>query len=98
MRRFGDPVPALEMAPAVAREVNWLLTCSREREAESDTRRAATPATCGAAIEVPEMVLVAVSLVLHAAVTPDPGAKISVQVPKFEKEERESPCCIALTV
>jgi hypothetical protein len=42
---------------------------------------AATPATCGAAIEVPEMVLVAVSLVLHAEVMLEPGAKMSRQVP-----------------
>ena len=49
-------------------------------------------------MDVPEMVLVEVSLVTQAAAMEDPGAKISVQVPKWEKEERPSPCCMELTV
>src|SRR5215212_9582971 len=51
---------------------------------------AATPATCGVAIDVPEMVLVAVSLVLQDDVMLLPGAKMSTHVPKFENEERAS--------
>jgi len=42
---------------------------------------AATPATCGDAIEVPEIELVAVSDVYHAEVIEEPGAKMSTQVP-----------------
>jgi hypothetical protein len=49
-------------------------------------------------MEVPEIVFVAVSELDHAAVTPEPGAKILVQVPKLEKLERVSPCCMAFTV
>ncbi len=45
------------------------------------SHRAAAPATCGVAIDVPEMVLVAVSLVFHDDVMFSPGAKMSVQVP-----------------
>ena len=43
--------------------------------------RAATPATCGVAIDVPLMVLVAVLLLIHAEVMPTPGAKMSTHVP-----------------
>ena len=49
-------------------------------------------------MEVPEMVLIEESLLIQAAVMEVPGAKISVQDPKFENEDRESPCCIAFTV
>ena len=59
---------------------------------------AATPATCGDAIDVPEIVLVAVSLVLHADVMLLPGAKMSTQVPKFENEERASVVVVEPTV
>ena len=60
--------------------------------------KAATPATCGVAMEVPEMVLVAVSLVFHDEVMLDPGAKISTHVPKFEKDERASVLVVEPTV
>ncbi len=43
--------------------------------------KAATPATCGEAMEVPLMVLVAVLLVIQAEVMLEPGAKTSTQVP-----------------
>ncbi|CAM5405502.1 hypothetical protein SNARM312S_07955 [Streptomyces narbonensis] len=42
---------------------------------------AAAPATCGDAIDVPEMVLVALSPVFHAEVMLEPGAKRSRTVP-----------------
>ena len=42
---------------------------------------AAAPATCGAAIDVPLIVFVAVSLVCQAEVMLDPGAKMSRHVP-----------------
>src|SRR5437879_8041188 len=53
-------------------------------------KRAATPATCGVAWEVPEKMLVAVSLALPAERMLTPGAKRSRQVPKFEKPARVS--------
>ena len=39
---------------------------------------------------MPLIVFVAVSDVDHAEVIEEPGAKMSTQVPQFEKEERES--------
>ena len=52
--------------------------------------RAATPATCGLAIDVPLKVAVAVSLVRQADTMLEPGAKISTTLPKFENDERAS--------
>src|SRR5688572_1745868 len=51
---------------------------------------AATPATCGDAIDVPLIVLVAVLLVCQAEVMLDPGANRSTHVPKFENDDRAS--------
>ena len=47
----------------------------------ADSTSAAAPATCGDAIEVPLIELVAVSLVRHAEVIDEPGAKMSTQEP-----------------
>ena len=52
--------------------------------------RAATPATCGVAIDVPLNVAVAVSLPFDDDSMLDPGAKISTTLPKFENDERAS--------
>ena len=52
--------------------------------------RAATPATCGDAIEVPLSVAVAVLLVNQADWMLEPGAKISTTLPKLENDERAS--------
>ena len=60
--------------------------------------KAATPATCGDAIEVPEIVFTAISLVIQADVMPEPGAKMSTQVPKFENDERASVVVVDPTV
>src|SRR5206468_1969758 len=43
--------------------------------------RAATPAVCGAAIEVPERLAVAVSLVSQSETMPTPGANQSTHLP-----------------
>lgn len=51
---------------------------------------AATPATCGEAIDVPLSVAVAVFDVNQAERIPDPGAKISRHVPKLENDDRAS--------
>lgn len=61
-------------------------------------KSAATPATCGDAIEVPEMVFVAASPVAHADVILEPGAKMSTHVPKFENDERASVMVVEPTV
>ena len=47
---------------------------------------------------VPEMVLMAVSLVCHADVMPTPGPNRSTQDPKLEKEARTSEASDAATV
>lgn len=44
------------------------------------------PATCGEAMLVPLMMLVAESLSIQALSTLTPGAKMSTMVPKLEKE------------
>jgi hypothetical protein len=59
---------------------------------------AATPATWGAAIEVPEMVFVAVELPIQDEVMAEPGAKMSRQVPVFEKEDLASVMVVEPTV
>jgi hypothetical protein len=42
---------------------------------------AATPATCGVAIDVPDRMLVAVELPIHAEVMSEPGANRSTHLP-----------------
>jgi hypothetical protein len=59
---------------------------------------AAIPATCGDAILVPLIVLVAVVDVCHAAVMEEPGANKSRHVPKFEKDDRASELVVDPTV
>ena len=59
---------------------------------------AATPATCGEAIEVPLNVAVAVSELNQADRIPEPGAKMSKHVPKFENDERASLAVVDPTV
>jgi len=51
---------------------------------------AAMPATCGQAMDVPEIVFVAVLEPIQADMMLLPGAKVSTQVPKLEKLERAS--------
>lgn len=60
------------------------ITAPTEAVGVSWSTRAATPATCGDAIEVPEIVFVADPLEFHADVIDDPGAKMSRHLPKFE--------------
>ena len=60
--------------------------------------KAATPATCGEAIEVPLSVAVAVSDENHDDKIPEPGANRSRHVPKFENDERASVVVVEPTV
>ena len=64
----------------------------------AESSSAAAPATCGAAMEVPEMVLVAVGDVYQAEVMPEPGAKTSRHEPQLEKYERLSDDVVDPTV
>ena len=59
---------------------------------------AATPATCGEAIDVPLSVAVAVFEVNQAERIPEPGANKSRHVPKFENEDLASVDVVEPTV
>ena len=96
--RFGDPVPGLLTLFSVELLMIAAVTVAGEAVGLVSRNKAATPATCGVAIDVPEIVLVAVSLVLHDDVMLLPGAKMSRQVPKFENEERASVIVVEPTV
>ena len=96
--RFGDPVPGLPTLFGVELLMIAAVTVAGEADGLVSRNKAATPATCGVAIDVPEIVLVAVSLVLHDDVILLPGAKISTQVPKFENDERASVIVVEPTV
>lgn len=83
---------------AVAAERIDVMTSDTPRVGFADNTSAATPATCGVAIEVPEMVFVAVFDLCHAEVMLDPGAKRSTHDPKFEYDARASALVVAPTV
>ena len=80
-RRFGEPVPGLVTLPVVALVVIALATVAGEAAGAPCRYSAATPATCGVAIDVPLIVFVAVSDVYQLDVMLEPGAKRSRQVP-----------------
>ena len=79
--RFPVPAGRPVIAPATALFFNAVSTCAVVAPGLFSMYRAATPATCGLAMEVPEMVLIAVLLVNHADVINSPGAKISTIEP-----------------
>ena len=98
-----DPVPAPVTLFRVEPLTMAAATVAGEALGFVSRNNAATPVTCGVAIDVPEIVFVAVSLVFHDDVMLLPGAKMSRQVPKFENDERASvvvvePTVIALAV
>src|SRR5688500_7331956 len=81
---FGEPVPGLPTLFGVAADTKASRTCCGDAPGLPARTSAAAPATCGDAIDVPLIVFVAVSPVLHADVMPTPGANTSVHVPQFE--------------
>src|SRR6266508_1394473 len=87
---FGEPEPGPPTLPSVALATRPSRTCCGVSLGWAASHRAAPPATCGLAIDVPLMVLVAVSPVAQADVMPDPGAKMSTQGPQLENEARAS--------
>jgi hypothetical protein len=81
--RFGDPSPGSRITFGVAS-----LTISVNGSTKPVSRnRAAIPATCGAAMEVPERVSDALLLVLVAERMLRPGANKSTQTPKLEEDD-----------
>ena len=77
LRKEGESILAVIRAAKERAPDTWpgVAVPSRERT------RAAAPATCGEAIEVPEIVFTAELEVLQADVIPEPGAKMSRQLP-----------------
>ena len=74
---FGERLPGLVTTLLVAAFTRPSRTCCGVAAGLAARNSAAAPATCGVAIEVPLIVLVAVSLVFHDDVMPTPGAKMS---------------------
>ena len=91
-------MPELPTTPEVALPVSVAATVAGAAPGVPCSTSAAAPVTCGVAIEVPLIVLVAVSDVSHEDVMFWPGAKMSTQVPKFENEARASVLVVAPTV
>src|ERR1051325_7757061 len=89
-RRLGEPLPALVTWVVVEPFTIALRVVDAEAPGLNCLYSAATPATCGEAIEVPLNVAVAVSELNQDDRIPEPGAKMSRHVPKFENEERAS--------
>src|SRR5207249_3194530 len=79
--RFGEPVPVPDSLLTLALLTIAAWTVLGDASGSVARYSAAAPVTCGVAIEVPLIVLVAVLLVIHADVMLDPGANRSTQVP-----------------
>ena len=69
--------------PRVASADKRLATCAGLID-ELPTASAATPATCGAAMDVPDIITVEVGEEIPVEMMELPGAKISTQPPTFE--------------
>jgi hypothetical protein len=72
--KFGEPDLASFTTPLWPNDFNWLSICANEEPGKSEKRRAATPETCGQAIEVPLMCLEAWSEACPADKIETPGA------------------------
>jgi hypothetical protein len=83
-KTLGEPPSANVTRSGVAEATSVSRTCVGERPPLAPRRRAAAPATCGEAIDVPLIVFVAVDEVYQADLMLEPGAKMSRQLPKFE--------------
>ena len=97
-KTFGEPVPGLVTLLAVPLLTSALRTVAADADGLLCKYNAATPTTCGVAIEVPLMVAVAVLLEMPADVMDEPGAKISKHVPQLEYDARASVLVVAPTV
>jgi len=62
------------------------------------SRVAAAPATCGVAMEVPDLTAKLIGPLKKVEVIDFPGAAISVQLPKFENDDIESSLSVLITV
>jgi hypothetical protein len=80
-KRFGESGPGSLRIPVVARSFNLVATSKGERFGSAANSNAATPATCGAAIDVPLIVALASSDEKPTDGMELPGAKISTHEP-----------------
>jgi len=80
-KRFGEPSFTSESASRVAALSKLSRTSAGVADELTPRSNAAAPATCGVAMEVPDMVRVAVSDVDQAEVIELPGANISKHDP-----------------
>ena len=96
--KFGLAVPGFVTMPRVAAFNNVLVTSAGVAVGLDDKYSAATPATCGDAIDVPDNDATRVVLPMNAEVMLWPGAKMSTQVPQLENDARESTDVDAATV
>ena len=74
----------MDTIPLAALFTSALVTVDGLAEGFCARYNAATPVTCGVAMDVPLIVFVAVLLVFQLEVMPVPGAKMSTHVPQFE--------------
>ena len=84
--------------PAVAEPSSRFATCAGLSPGSAPSSSAAAPATCGAAIEVPDSSSVAVSPVYQSETMSTPGAKRSTHDPRLENDARRSSRSLAATV
>jgi hypothetical protein len=96
--RFGEKAPGFETRSREAIVRRREDTSEGESDGNTESSTAAAPATCGVAIDVPDIVADAEFDEIPAERTLTPGAKISTQEPKLEKEARASLAETAATV
>lgn len=96
--KLGVAVPGLVTIPRVAALSIVLVTSAGVADGFDDKYNAATPATCGDAIDVPDRDAIRVVLPMNAEVMLCPGAKMSTHVPQLENDARLSTEVDAATV
>ena len=88
--RLSEPAPGFMTTFLVDDVAMAEATSAGDIEGFCDRANAATPATCGAAIDVPDIERVALSELCPADTMLDPGANTSKHDPKLENDDRSS--------
>ena len=81
---FGEPLPGLLTTPFVALFLSAAWTSAGVADGLASRYCAATPAACGAAIDVPLLDAVALSSVFHVEMMFSPVENRSTQAPMLE--------------
>jgi hypothetical protein len=84
-KRLGDPAPGFVTTSAVALASILVSKPAGVRLGSSSRSKAATPATWGAAMDVPLRLKLPAIVFVFAETMLFPGAKMSMHVPKLEK-------------